>query len=86
MKINTILIIFFTLFITKTYTQVINSNKTTVAQFYDGKVKTFELNGAKITGQFKIGFLSDTIHYDYKKNPETVLNTNHNPLNTVILD
>jgi len=36
------------------FSQIINSNEITVAEFYDGKVKTVEVNGAKVTGQFRL--------------------------------
>lgn len=60
--------------------QVINSNKTTVAQFYDGQVKTIEFNGGKVEGQFKLGFLSWSTPYEYIKNPEIKSAEKHNTL------
>ncbi|WP_340202006.1 hypothetical protein [Ascidiimonas sp. W6] len=58
--------------------QVINSNKTTVAQFYNAEVKTIELNGAKVQAQFKLGFLSWSDDYVYKNQPEIRSAQKHN--------
>ena len=58
--------------------QVVNSNKTTVAQFYDGQVKTVELNGGKVEGQFKLGFLSWDTDYEYVDHPEIKSAEKHN--------
>ncbi|MCB0463972.1 MAG: hypothetical protein KDC81_14830 [Flavobacteriaceae bacterium] len=58
--------------------QVVNSNKTTVAQFYDGQVKTIELNGGKVEGQFKLGFISWSRRYDYVEQPEIKSAEKHN--------
>jgi hypothetical protein len=48
--------------------QVINSNKTTVAEFYDGQVKRVELNGAKVSVQFRLK--NWTNKYNYVSQPE----------------
>ena len=36
------------------YSQLINSNKSVIGEFYDAKVKSIELNGAKVVGQFRL--------------------------------
>ncbi len=57
------------------FSQIINSNEATIAEFYNGKVNSFELNGAKVTGQFHIPLLASLIHpivpYENKQGMET---------------
>ncbi|WP_425628720.1 hypothetical protein [Cellulophaga lytica] len=48
--------------------QIINSNKSTIAEFYDGQVKTVELNGAKVSTQFRLK--TWTNEYNYVNQPE----------------
>lgn len=48
--------------------QIINSNKNTIAEFYDGQVKRVELNGAKVSMQFRLK--SWMTIYDYVNPPE----------------
>lgn len=58
--------------------QVVNSNKNTVGQFFDGQVKAIELNGGKVTGQFRLNFISWTVPYSYKKQTEITSAKKHN--------
>ena len=48
--------------------QIINSNKNTIAEFYDGQVKRVELNGAKVSMQFRLK--PWITKYNYVNQPE----------------
>ena len=50
------------------YSQIVNSNKTTLAQFYNADVNRVELNGAKISTQFRLKKWKTP--YVYKNHPE----------------
>ena len=50
------------------YSQIVNSNKTTIAQFYDADVNRIELNGAKISTQFRLK--KGNTPYVYKNHSE----------------
>ena len=50
------------------YSQIVNSNKTTLAQYYDGDVNRVELNGAKIATQFRLKKWKTP--FFYKSQPE----------------
>ena len=48
--------------------QIINSNKSTIAEFYDGQVKSIEINGAKVSSQFRLKKWANK--YNYVNHPE----------------
>lgn len=50
------------------YSQIVNSNKTTLAQFFDADVNRVELNGAKISTQLRLKKWKTP--YVYKNHPE----------------
>lgn len=60
------------------YSQLINSNKNTVSEFYDGNVKSVELNGAKVTAQFRLKTWHN--NYDYVNQPEITSAVKNNSL------
>lgn len=66
---RTSLLIFITLYSICSYSQLIDSNKNTFNEFYNGEVKSIELNGAKATVQFKLFNLKPS-RYKYTNQEE----------------
>lgn len=52
------------------FSQLINSNQSTIGEFYDGKVKTIEINGAKVSGQLRLPPYNFTNSYAFKNHSE----------------
>lgn len=61
-------ILFFSLISSFCYSQIVDSNKNTINEFYDGLVKSVEINGAKAKGQFLIS--TKPKKYVYTKRPD----------------